>query len=151
MCFIAAVALSMRFDLPEGLAEFAGGSRALNIFYNFQLSLTGTMAVATLIFAALLLAERYLSRKNAKRGVFLYVICFLIAVVWAMGESFRLVDSLALWHAGAGQVVKTIVYIVGVTWVPAVWRIRPEGSSVPVANGIFPPLGNTAWNVRNEA
>lgn len=119
MCFIAAVALSMRFDLPEGLAEFAGGSRALNIFYNFQLSLTGTMAVATLIFAALLLAERYLSRKNAKRGVFLYVICFLIAVVWAMGESFRLVDSLALWHAGAGQVVKTIVYIVGVTWVLA--------------------------------
>ena len=54
MCFIAAVALSMRFDLPEGLAEFAGGSRALNIFYNFQLSLTGTMAVATLIFAGCL-------------------------------------------------------------------------------------------------
>ncbi len=119
MCFFTALALCMRFELPEELNEFAGGSRMLNIFYNFQLSLTGTMATATVVFAALLLLERYLHKKGTRRGVLLYIICFPIAMVWAMGESFRRVDSLALLHAGAGQAVKTIVYIAGITWLLA--------------------------------
>ena len=119
MCFFTALALCMRFELPEELNEFAGGSRMLNIFYNFQLSLTGTMVAATVVFVALLLLERYLHKKGARRGVLLYAICFVIAIVWAVGESFRRVDSLALLHAGAGQAVKTIVYIAGITWLLA--------------------------------
>lgn len=119
MCFITAVALCMRFELPEELNALAGGSRMLNIFYNFQLSLTGTMAAATAVFAALVIFEKYLHSKKARRDWFLYVICFFLAVIWAMGESFRRVDSLALLHAGAGQAVKTIVYIAGVTWLLA--------------------------------
>lgn len=42
LCFFTAVALTMRFALPEELGELAGGSKMLNIFYNFQLSLSGT-------------------------------------------------------------------------------------------------------------
>src|SRR5699024_619861 len=93
MCFITAVALCMRFELPEELNALAGGSRMLNIFYNFQLSLTGTMAAATAVFAALVILEKYLHSKKARRDWFLYVICFFLAVIWAMGESFRRVDS----------------------------------------------------------
>lgn len=119
MCFFTALSLCLRFELPEQLNEFAGGSRMLNIFYNFQLSLTGTMVTATVVFVALLILERYLYKKGAERGFFLYLICLIIAVVWAMGESFRRVDSLSLLHAGAGQVVKTIVYIAGITWLLA--------------------------------
>ena len=64
MCFITAVALCMRFELPEELNSLAGGSRMLNIFYNFQLSLTGTMAAATAVFAALVILEKYLHSKK---------------------------------------------------------------------------------------
>lgn len=116
MCFFAAIALSIRFPVPEGLEEAAGGSRMLNILYNFQLSLTGTLAVTTVLLAALVLLEIYLYKKQEKRNVFLYVLCFILAVIWAMGESFRQMDSLLLWHAGAGQMVKTVVYILGITW-----------------------------------
>ena len=116
LCFFTAVALTMRFALPEELGELAGGSKMLNIFYNFQLSLSGTMAASTVILIALVLLERYLSRKQAKRDLLLGFFAFVVAVVWAMGESFREVDSLALWHAGAGQAAKTVVYIVGITW-----------------------------------
>ncbi len=116
MCFFASIALSIRFPVPEGLEKAAGGSKMLNILYNFQLSLTGTLAVTTVLLAALVLLEMYLYKKQEKRTLFLYMICFILAVVWAMGESFRQTDSLALWHAGPGQMVKTVVYILGITW-----------------------------------
>ncbi len=64
MCFLAAIALSIRFPVPEGLEEAAGGSRMLNILYNFQLSLTGTLAVTTVLLAALVLLEIYLYKKQ---------------------------------------------------------------------------------------
>lgn len=72
MCFITAVALCMRFELPEELNSLAGGSRMLNIFYNFQLSLTGTMAAATAVFAALVILEKYLhSKKRGETGFYM--------------------------------------------------------------------------------
>ena len=39
-----------------------------------------------------------------------------MAIIWAMGESFRRMDSLDLLYCGIGQVFKTIIYIIGVTW-----------------------------------
>lgn len=116
MSFLAALALNMRFDIPEDMNRLASSSRMLNIFYNFQGSLTGTMAAATAVFVLLCIIEVYLYKKKAHRKPLLFILCFLIAVVWVMGESFYRVDSLVLLHTGAGQVVKSLVYTVGITW-----------------------------------
>ena len=96
-----------------------GESSLSNIFSNFQNSLSGTMAAATLLFAALVAVEIYLHKKQAKRTFLLYIICFLLAIVWAMGESFRRTNSLSLLYANAGQVVKSLIYIAGITWLLA--------------------------------
>ncbi|MFQ9748438.1 MAG: hypothetical protein ACLRYY_05490 [Anaerobutyricum soehngenii] len=47
MSFLAALALNIRFDIPQDMNHLASESKMLNIFYNFQGSLTGTMAAAT--------------------------------------------------------------------------------------------------------
>lgn len=116
MSFLAALALNMRFGIPEDMNRLANNSRVLNVFYNFQGSLTGTMAAATIVFVLLCLIEVYLYKKKVHRRPLLFILCFLIAVVWVMGESFYRVDSLTLLHAGAGQVVKTLIYTAGITW-----------------------------------
>ena len=116
MSFLAALALNIRFDIPEDMNRFASQGKMLNIFYNFQGSLTGTMAATTTVFVLLCFIEVYLYKKKANRRPLLVILCFIIAVVWAMGESFYRVDSLALLHAGAGQIMKACVYILGVTW-----------------------------------
>lgn len=116
MSFLAALALNIRFDIPEDMNRLASQGKMLNIFYNFQGSLTGTMAAATTVFVMLCIIEVYLYKKKVHRGPLLGVLCLIIAIVWAMGESFYRVDSLALLHAGAGQMMKTCVYILGITW-----------------------------------
>lgn len=118
MSFLAALALNIRFDIPQDMNHLASESKMLNISYNFQGSLTGTMAAATMVFVLLCIIDRYLYKNKGKvhRTPVLFLICFCIAVVWVMGESFYRVNSLALLHMGAGQMVKTLVYVTGITW-----------------------------------
>lgn len=114
-CFFSAIALSIKFPLPEGIEQLTGGNRVLDLFYNFQLSLSGTTVAATILFVMLILIELYIEKKEIKRDLLLYLICFGIAIIWTMAESFRCVNSLELLHAGAGQVIKTLIYIMGIT------------------------------------
>lgn len=115
MCFFSAIALSIRFELPEGLEQITDGSRLLDVFYNLQSSLFGTTVAGTIVFVVLILTEIYIRKKGIKRDLILYLICFGIAIIWAMAESFRHVNSLELLHASTGQKVKTLIYIVGIT------------------------------------
>ena len=100
MSFLAALALNIRFDIPQDMNHLASESKMLNIFYNFQESLTGTMAAATMVFVLLCIIDRYLYKNKGKvhRTPVLFLICFCIAAVWVMGESFYRVNSLALLH-----------------------------------------------------
>ena len=119
LCFFTSIALNIRFEIPEELSQMTGESSLSKIFSNFQNSLSGTMAAAALLFAALVAVEIYLHKKQAKRTFLLYIICFLLAIVWVMGESFRRTNSLSLLYANAGQVVKSLIYIAGITWLLA--------------------------------
>lgn len=77
MSFLAALALNIRFDIPQDMNHLASESKMLNIFYNFQGSLTGTMAAATMVFVLLCIIDRYLYKNKGKyighRYYFLYV------------------------------------------------------------------------------
>ena len=115
LCFFTSIALNIRFEIPEELSQMSGESSLSKLFSDFQSSLSGTMAVTTLLFAALAALEIYLHKKQAKRTYLLYIICFLLAIVWAMGESFRRTNSLSLLYANAGQTVKSLIYIMGIT------------------------------------
>lgn len=116
LCFFTAIALNIRFEIPNNLSQIAGNSSILNIFYNFQLSLSGTMVSTTLVFSCLILLEIYFKKKHIVNNFYLYIICFILAIVWAMSESFRCVNSLILLYSDKGQLIKTIVYIIGITW-----------------------------------
>ena len=77
MSFLAALALNIRFDIPQDMNHLASESKMLNIFYNFQGSLTGTMAAATMVFVLLCIIDRYLYKNKGKvhRTPVLFLIC----------------------------------------------------------------------------
>ena len=66
MSFLAALALNIRFDIPQDMNHLASESKMLNIFYNFQGSLTGTMAAATMVFVLLCIIDRYLYKNKVE-------------------------------------------------------------------------------------
>lgn len=66
LCFFTSIALNIRSEIPEELSQMTGESSLSKIFSNFQNSLSGTMAAATLLFAALVAVEIYLHKKQAK-------------------------------------------------------------------------------------
>lgn len=116
MCFFTSISLNITFIPPENLKQITCENKLLDIFYNFQSSLTGTLMSTTFIFVILCFLEVYFAKKQIKRNSLLFIICFFLAILWAMGESFRCVDSLLLLYANSGQIVKSFIYIIGMTW-----------------------------------
>lgn len=114
--FITSIVFCMEFQEPELLSEVDKGSRFLNIVYNLQYSLMGTMVSSTIIFVAILLFALHIRKKTEKHYIVLAMINFVIAIVWLMGESFRVNNTLNLLHSSSGQIVKSALYLVAITY-----------------------------------
>jgi len=119
--YCAAMAVSMRFALPGIYAAQHGGTlpdMLAEIVWNLGGSLSETNVTSTLFFAGFtamgVLAYRAREEKRAPRA--LLPVCFLVALVWLMGAGFSIDNTLVSLDATPGQVVKSVCYVLGSTY-----------------------------------
>ena len=112
---LAAMALCMSFPQPE-LSQSAQGSGILNMMENLRRSLDGTAIQTSIFAAAFFLLRRWNEKRRRGSYILLPLICFLIAVIWLMGEGFIQDNSLRSLTSGAGQQLKCCIYLLGSAW-----------------------------------
>lgn len=116
MAFITSIVFCMEFQEPELLNNIDKGSRFLNIIYTLQFSLKGTAVTSAILFFAFLFLGFYIQNKKDKKYPLFVLINFVISIVWLMGEGFRINDTLSMLHSTTGQMVKSVLYLAGITW-----------------------------------
>lgn len=116
LCLSASLSLSMQFQQPAFPPDVPLSTPLLNIIQNFRYSCEGTFFSSSILFAAFLACGLYTRRKKKKHYRILPVLCFMIALVWLMAQSFRLDDTLNSLYLSAGQKVKSVCYLAGITY-----------------------------------
>ncbi len=114
--YIAAIALSVTFNEPT-LSENRIVSVVGEVFWNLKASLRNTSMQSTLLFFCLAGAGLWLEKKKELRTCVLPIVSIFIAIIWLMGESFRIDDTLDNIHSSDGQVIKSIIYVIGIAWI----------------------------------
>lgn len=106
-----ALALSMNF--APAMEEGVNGLSA--VYPDMKNGFGNTSFVATLLFGILFFSNYRLDllKKEKIPGRF---ICFLLACVWVMGESFHLDNTLSALSCSYVQILKTLIYVLGVTY-----------------------------------
>lgn len=115
--YCGALALSMRFGMPE-LPPDQRAHVVTEIVWNLRSSLSGTSVNSTMLFA-LLMGLGVLIHRMKGSGITpraLLPVSFLIALVWLMGAGFLINNTLEALDASPGQVVKSICYVLGMTY-----------------------------------
>lgn len=117
LSYCAALALSMRFAMPE-IYSSQWISASTELVWNLRISLSGTSGNSTLLFGGLVGVGVLVCRmkKEARPPRALLPVSFLIALVWLMGVSFRVDDTLGSLTASPGQIVKSVCYLAGSTY-----------------------------------
>lgn len=104
------LALTMNFS-PSDEAAFEVSTIYTELLNGFG----GTSFVTTLLWGVFL----YLSIKTKELRVahipMLFPVCMLLAIIWTMGQSFQIDNTLNALHCSYVQVFKTIIYAIGVT------------------------------------
>lgn len=96
-------------------AEGSSGSIS-DIFADMKNGLEGTAFTTTLLTGMLIWCNYHIDCIKKKDKLHLGIICFPIAIVWLMGESFALDNTLSALHSSPVQCLKSIIYVVGSTY-----------------------------------
>lgn len=119
LSYCGAIGLSMRFAMPN-LSEAQQINALTEIVWNLRNSLSGTSVNSTLLFGGLVglgvLVLVYRMREAARPPRALLPVSFLIALVWLMGAGFRINNTLESLDTSPGQIVKSVLYVVGSTY-----------------------------------
>ncbi len=109
MC--TAVALTMDFSPHDtSVMELSA------IYPDLRHGFGGTSFIATVVWAALFYgAIKIDERKNEKICAVLPT-CFLVAIIWTMGKSFSIDNTLKALCCSYVQILKTILYTAGITY-----------------------------------
>lgn len=112
-----ALAFSMRFAMPDLPAKQQINALA-EIVWNLRESLNGTNVTSTLLFGGLvgLGVLAYRMREGERPPRTLLPVSFLIALVWLMGASFSIDNTLESLDVSPGQIVKSVCYVLGSTY-----------------------------------
>lgn len=117
-CMLA-LCLSLALCLDMGVPKLSNSQSAgllTELFYNTSKSLTTKGGLAAPLFLLLFWACWRIDERNIERRRWFPVVNGLIALVWLMGEGFRVDDTLWTLHASFGQLVKSFIYFVGITY-----------------------------------
>ncbi|HOR22649.1 MAG TPA: hypothetical protein PLY43_07980, partial [Ruminococcus sp.] len=117
LSYCAAIAFSMSFAMPE-LPEEQKSGALTEIVWNFRNSLQSTGVNSTMLFGGFVGLGAVVQRikKGLKQSRLLLPLSFLIAVVWLMGAGFHINNSLDHLTSSAGQVLKSVIYLTGSTY-----------------------------------
>lgn len=106
-----ALTLTMKFaPRAEGASESIS-----DIYADMKNGLGGTAFITTLLSGLLIWCNYHIDCIK-KDKLYVGIICFPIAVVWLMGESFALDDTLSALHSSPVQCLKSIIYVAGSTY-----------------------------------
>ena len=92
------------------------GHAVVDMFISVNWALKGKSLVMTILLCALYcLGVRRYDRDMPRRAVFM-VFSFLVSLVWLAAESFRIDDTLGYLTADTGQILKSLIYVMGAAY-----------------------------------
>jgi hypothetical protein len=102
--------LNLNFNVPETTSD---GGALISVIENLRQSLQGNYCTITLIFLMLLFIN--IKTDNIKKcdTCIFYVFNGLLAFLWLLSEGFRLNDTTVNLYCTNGQVVKSVIYVIG--------------------------------------
>ncbi len=111
--FLAAMMPFLNIGSIEG--EITGHA-VVDMFISVNWALKGKSLVMTILLCALYcLGVRRYDRDMPRRAVFM-VFSFLVSLVWLAAESFRIDDTLGYLTADTGQILKSLIYVMGAAY-----------------------------------
>lgn len=105
-----ALSLAMNF-VPSDIASFD----IQTIYIELQHGFGGTSFVVTLLWGAFLFCQLKISKLKNTCIWQLFPVCIFLAVIWVMGKSFEIDNTLNALSCSYVQIFKTIIYVVGIT------------------------------------
>lgn len=113
----SAMAFSMQITYPE-IGKI--GTKSLfgivyEIFRNLQYSMSGKSAIMTFCFLGIFITGIEIEKRLTKRKWLVSVVSLFIALLWLMAAYFRVDAPLSQIYMSRGQIIKAIIYVIGMT------------------------------------
>lgn len=106
-----AVALTMDFS-PQDTSVMSFSA----IYPDFLHGFGGTSFIATIVWAALFYGAIKIDEMKSEKIHGVLLVCFFLSIIWTMGKSFSIDNTLKALYCSCVQVLKTIVYTIGITY-----------------------------------
>ena len=113
--FCAAIALTMTFKEPK-IEDVYRQTTLSEVLWNFYYSCSNTSSKSTLLFCCFFLLGQNIKSISRERTKLVDYAAFLLAIVWLMGKCYAIDNSLYHAHSSVGQIVKSCIYVIGITW-----------------------------------
>lgn len=104
------LALTMNFS-PSDEAAFEVQAIYTELLDGFG----GTSFIATFLWGVFLYLSIKIKELRTAHISGLFPVCLILAVIWAMGQSFQIDNTLNALHCSYVQILKTIIYVAGIT------------------------------------
>lgn len=105
-----ALALTMDFS-PSDAEVFGVQTIYTELFHGFG----GISFITTLLWGIFLYVSIKIKELRTTHIFILLPACMILAIVWVMGQSFQIDNTLNALHCSYVQIFKTIVYVTGIT------------------------------------
>lgn len=110
LCFFTTLMFGLSFEVPE--VENNVGI-IFGIMENLRQSFRNDSFTMTILFMALFYVSIKIDKMRTHNMFGLYVINVIIAILWLMSEGFRINDAIINLYCSEGQIVKSIIYVIG--------------------------------------
>lgn len=104
------LALTMNF-LPSDAAAFGVQTIYTELLDGFG----GTSFITTLLWGIFLYISIKTKELRTTHIFMLFPVCIFLAVIWVMGQSFQIDNTLNALYCSYVQIFKTIIYVIGIT------------------------------------
>lgn len=112
LCSFTTLMFSLSFEVPE-IENNVG--IIFGIMENLRQSFRNDSFTMTILFMALFYVNIKIDKMRTHNLFGLKVINVIIAIWWLMSEGFRINDAIINLYCSEGQIVKSIIYVVGAT------------------------------------
>lgn len=111
-----ALALTIQFKRPKYNLYSGDLAWLRDIVMNLRQSLKNTSFYSSVLLGVFLIVNKKIDEKKKDRLVMMPYIAFLIAMVWLLGKSFSIDNTLYSIHSTAGQWLKSLIFVCGITY-----------------------------------
>lgn len=111
LALCTAVALTMDFS-PQDTSIMSFNA----IYPDLRHGFGGTSFIATVVWAALFYAAIKIDEMRNEKKHAIVLVCFLLAMIWTMGKSFSIDNTLKALYCSYVQVLKAIIYTIGIAY-----------------------------------